>query len=226
MTIFEQSALELIHTVQNPQGGDVFRFLGEENYTFTYRRNYTGLMAKIKPKFRRIARKKQGYFDILGNMNNRNLTHEQLFNLLFVNTTYADCQEVWCGRMPEAVGERKHALLSLAMLMFEQEINFGNEIFQRKSHFSPNVNNPAYLRPRDLIMGYISYMFDQGNTECLRPFQNYQGLLMPPTNNPNIKEDYFDVLRNTPYAIALMARPNILNTYRANVVNAPVNPNI
>lgn len=124
-------------------------------------------------------------------MNNRNLTHEQLFNLLFLNTTYDDCEQIWCGIMPEAVGERKHALLSLAMLMFEQEINFGNEIFQRKSHFSPDLNNPSYLRPRDLIMGYVRYMFAQ----CLKPFQNNKGLLKPPTDNSYIKVNYFDVLK-------------------------------
>jgi len=226
MAIFEQTAIDLLHTVQNPQDGDIFHFLGEENYTFTYRRNYTGLMAKINPTYRHVAREKQGYFDILGNMNSRNLTHNQLFNLLFVNTTYEDCEQVWYGRMPEAIGERRHVLLSLAMLMFEQEINFGNEIFQRKSHFSPIVNNPYYLRPRDLIMGYVRYMFEQGNTKCLIPFQNYQGLLMPPINNPYIKENYFNVLKNTPYAIALMARPNILNAYIAHVTHAPLNPNI
>ncbi len=42
MAIFEQTAIDLLHTAQNPQGGDIFHFLGEENYTFTYRRNYTG----------------------------------------------------------------------------------------------------------------------------------------------------------------------------------------
>lgn len=226
MAIFEQTAIDLLHTVQNPQDGDIFQFLGEENYTFTYRRDYTGLMAKINPKYRHSSRKKQGYFDVLGNMNNRNLTHEQLFNLLFLNTTYDDCEQIWCGIMPEAVGERKHALLSLAMLMFEQEINFGNEIFQRKSHYSPDLNNPSYLRPRDLLMGYVRYMFEQGNTECLRPFHNFYGLLLPPLNNPNIKATYFDVLKNTPAAVALMAKPNILNAYITHIADAPTNPNI
>lgn len=57
MAIFEQTAIDLLHTVQNPQDGDIFQFLGEEKYTFTYRRDYTGLMAKINPKYRHSPRK-------------------------------------------------------------------------------------------------------------------------------------------------------------------------
>ncbi|MFY0521569.1 hypothetical protein ACOMCU_27715 [Lysinibacillus sp. UGB7] len=128
-------------------------------------------MARINPKFAKFSRGKQGYFDILGNMNNVKLTHQQLYEMLLNETTYAECEQVWRGEMPVATGNKKHALLSLAMLMFEQEIHFGNEMFQRRSHYSPNVSSPNYVRSRDLLMGYVRYMFVQGNTQCLTPFQ-------------------------------------------------------
>ena len=152
MGIYEQSAIDLLNVVENQSGGDDFLFLGEEGYVFTYKRNYQGLMARIKPKYRKFSRAKQGYFDILGNMNNQNLTHKQLYSLLLETATFHECELVWRGEMPPAAtGRKKHGLISLAMLMFEQEINFGNENFQRKSHFSPVIDNSYYLRPRDLF---------------------------------------------------------------------------
>lgn len=224
MAIYEQSAWDLLNVVQNPCGGDDFLFLGEEGYVFTYRRNYQGLMARIHPKYATMSREKQGFFDIRGNMNNQNLTHQQLYNILLNTTTLEECQSVWRGKMPRATDEKKHALLSLAMLMFEQEINFGNESFQRKSHYSPTLANPSYLRPRDLLMGYIGYMFEERNTQCLSRFQNSNGLLLPPRDNI-VKKKYFDILKNDNNAMALMARSNIVSAFRATANAAPRNPN-
>ncbi|PJO40999.1 hypothetical protein [Lysinibacillus xylanilyticus] len=222
MAIYEQSAIDLLEVVKNPECGDIFLFLGEQGYTFTYRREYQGLMAKINPKFKKYSKKKQGYFDILGNMNNVKLTHQQLFEMLLSETSYEECEQVWRGEMPEATGDKRHALLCLAMLMFEQEINFGNEIFQRKSHYSPDVNNPNYVRPRDLLMGYVRYMFEQGDTECLKKFQVY-GLLHPPKDEL-IKREYFEVLENDQLASALMGRDNIVGAFKQVASQAPDNP--
>lgn len=227
MGIYRDSAKDLLKIYQNENGNDEFCFLSEQDYIFKYRRNYEGLMSKVNPKFKNSSKCKQGLFDIRGNMNNDKLTHQALYRLLFENTSFKDCLEVWQGNMPQATGKRKHALLSLGMLMFEQEVNFGNEVFQRKSHFSPRLDKPNHLRPRDLLMGYINYMFGEGNTECLKEFQNYKGLLLPPQfKNIYVKEDYFDVLKDDNHAIALMAREEVVNAFRREAEKASDNPNI
>lgn len=225
MAIYEQTAYDLLNIIENPNLGDSFLFLGEEGYVFTYRRNYQGLMSRIKPQYKRYSREKQGYFDILGNMNNEKLTHKQLYSMLLETTTYDKCQLVWRGEMPQATGKEKHALLCLAMLMFEQEINFGNESFQRRSQFSPAIDNAYYSRPRDLLMGYVRYLFDNNNTECLNEFQNYYGLLNPPPVG-DVRENYFEFLENDEFARALMSRPNVVQQYRALADSAPRNPNL
>lgn len=225
MYLFFDLAESLLHVVGNPEKGNDFNFLRDKNYTFTYRRNYTGLMAKINPKFKKYARCKQGLFDVRGKMGNVSLTHHQLFTEILNNCTLSECYTVWRGEMPSNLSpEKKNPLMSLAMLMFEQEINFGNEDFQRKTHFSPNYISPRYKRPRDLLMGYIFYMFNQGNTECLRRFENSKGLLLPP-NDEVIKELYFDSLINDEKASALMANKDIREAFIEAGKNLPHNPN-
>ena len=159
MPIYEHAARELLNVVENPQNGNTFIFLGEDGYIFEYRRNYQGRMAKISPEYKQSAREKQGYFDIRGTMQQRTLTHTELFSNLLEYCTYDKCLAVWRGQMPDVFGPKKYALLSLAMLMFEQEINFGHESFQRKSHYGHRIGDPNSKRPRDLIMGYVNYMY-------------------------------------------------------------------
>lgn len=225
MAIFEHAARELLTVVENPQNGDFFLFLGAEGFVFEYRRNYQGLMADISPKYKQYARDKQGYFDIRGTMQHRTLTHTELFSNLLSECTYDECLSVWRGQMPNVFGPKKYALMSLAMLMFEQEINFGNENFQRKSHFSHRFGNPNSKRPRDLIMGYVNYMYFNNNIECLNRFQDARGLLkLPQSIDSDIEREYFTVLENDTYARALMARDNIVNEYRRVVAAAPINP--
>lgn len=225
MAIYEQAAFDLLKVVQNPNEGDEFHFLDERGYVFKYRRDYQGLMARINPLYIRNARVKQGYFDILGSMNNERLTHDQLFGMLHETCTYEECLSVWRGELPRATGRKRHALISLAMLMFEQEINFGNESFQRTSLFNPVFDNPYYSRPRDLLMGYIKYMFENGGPACLVQFQNQNGLLIP-TKDWEVKRDYFHSLRNDGNAMALMVRQDVVEAFREIADNAPNNPNI
>lgn len=49
-------------------------------------------------------------------------------------------------------------MCTLALLMFEQELNWGNEIWQRQTNFPPRIESP-YQRPRDMIMGFLGIVF-------------------------------------------------------------------
>lgn len=204
MTLYRAAADQLLMVVNQQVIGDSFTFLNIPGFTFEYRRDYSGLMAEINPKYKSLARSKQGLFDVRGTMNGAVLRHDQLFEELLNNSNLYNCFEIWKGNIPQCRSrEEYNALISLAMLMFEQEINFGNEIFQRKSHFSQIQTDPNKRRPRDLLMGYLYYMFEQGNVDCLNQYK-YQGQLHPPPKNSEIKTLYFDSLQNNKMAYALM----------------------
>ena len=205
MPLYQRAADQLLEVVNNEEGNNFFDFLNYEGYVFEYRRGYSGLMARINPKYKKYAKPKQGLFDIRGVMNGQKLTHHQLFSDLLKYSNLKQCGMIWRGEIPEFANDKeRHALITLAMLMFEQEINFGNESFQRKSWFSPNVEKSTFKRPRDLLMGYIWYMFENKNVDCLREFENIRGLLLPPAPHSVIKRDFFDQLINTENANALM----------------------
>ncbi|HUX48865.1 MAG TPA: hypothetical protein VMV76_06895, partial [Dehalococcoidia bacterium] len=56
----------------------------------------------------------------------------------------------------------EEALTALTLLMFEQEVNWGNNEWQKSSNFNPSAKYPTRRRPRDMIMGYIRQAFDLG----------------------------------------------------------------
>lgn len=195
----------------NQKENNFFDFLGYEGYVFEYMKDYSGLMARVKVEHKKYARSKQGLFDIRGVMNGQKLTHHQLFSDLLKYSNLRQCGMIWRGEIPEFTNDKeRHALITLAMLMFEQEINFGNESFQRKSWFSPNVEKSTFKRPRDLLMGYIWYMFENKNVDCLKKFENDRGLLLPP-NDSKVKKEFFNKLINSDKVHALMT--NNYNNY-------------
>lgn len=211
MSFYHKAADQLLSVVTNQQGNNFFNFLDYEGYVFEYMRNYSGLMAKIKNKYKGFAKSKQGLFDIRGVMNGQKLTHHQLFSDLLKYSNLRQCGMIWRGEIPEFANDKeRHALITLAMLMFEQEINFGNENFQRKSRFSPNVENSIFKRPRDLLMGYIWYMFENKSVDCLKKFENSRGLLLP-TDDLDVKKEFFNKLINQDKVHALMT--NNYNNY-------------
>lgn len=118
---------------------------------------------------------KLGLFDIYVNTGNRysvlfndEPTHYNLFADLFRNSSYPACERVWIGEEPIEViavnSNEYEALLALSLMMFEQEINYGEEVFQQYTNFKISQG----FRPRDMIMGFIRMVFGNVTT-----FENY-----------------------------------------------------
>lgn len=228
MSLYQQAANDLLYVVRNRQFGDSFYFLREQNFVFEYRRDYSGKMAmNLKMKHVNLIREKQGYFDVRGIMNGRIMTHEQILRDLYRFSNLNQCFLVFQGFIPETDNrEEKDALLSLAMAMFEQEINFGKENFQQYSHFSPTIDEvPNYRRPRDLLMGYVWYMFIQGSVRWLNDYLYENKLIFPGTNTP--VSVFCRGLENHPNANALMVDGNPqIQVFRELASHAPINPHL
>ncbi|MFC1917211.1 hypothetical protein ACFLXH_00965 [Chloroflexota bacterium] len=139
-------------------------------FGFDIKRNYSGLMAQPAKmgKFKgEVRRPKQGLFDIVIDAGDRyeNVSHRELFPDLLKYSTENKCLRVWRGENPLAIGrndDEKESLTTLALLMFEQEVNWGRNEWQKSSNFDPFVRNPTRRRPRDMIMGYVRQAFAIG----------------------------------------------------------------
>lgn len=139
-------------------------------FGFDYKKDYSGLMAQ-PPKVGRdkgkVKRAKQGLFDIVIVAGRRfeNVTHRALFEDLIRNSDIDICLEVWRGRDPRIIGvtmDEKESLATMALLMFEQEVNWGKNSWQRGTNFTPFVRQPSRRRPRDMLMGFIRQAFHLG----------------------------------------------------------------
>ncbi|MDB8564268.1 hypothetical protein PNU83_09085 [Turicibacter sanguinis] len=150
----------------------IHEFPDGEIYKLEYK-GYNGLMANSKNGNTGGRKPKLGYFDFKVHTGQRyarlygyNLvTHYNLFRDLLENSNLENCIQVYRGENPLEVGnsiDEQQALLSLALLMFEQEVNWGRFQFQKNSKFPPNLDNPAQTRPRDMIMGMLLQAFELG----------------------------------------------------------------
>jgi hypothetical protein len=90
---------------------------------------------------------------------------------------------VFSGEDPFALSEDKRvrkALNEVQLTMLEQEVNWGDEVFQSKTYFLPSKN----LRPRDFIMAYLRRGFQEpgflGDTGSMRAASGTWGVLRPP----------------------------------------------
>lgn len=226
MTFYNLFADNLLKISENKEKAYIWFNDSENNvsFGFQHRKDYSGLMAYIKPEYVTIAKDKQGYFDIIGITGNwKNITHDTLIRELLRTSTLHECISIWRGEIPPNVSsvEKRNALASLAILMFEQEVNFGNEVWQRRSRFYPNILKPRYQRPRDLLMGYIVMSFTDG-LDAIDSFKNNAGLLLPPSDDQTLNR-YFNPLRCDPLAEALMTG-KILERFRAAVLRKDINP--
>ena len=141
--------------------------------------NYNGTQADPKKK---KARKKQGLFDFLvitGDRDNRyrtptgrprkKATHKDLFEDLLDYSTEQNCLRVWSGENPLLVGncdDEREALVTMFLMMLEQEINWGEMEWQKRTNFWPetNENSPEKCRPRDMLIGFIRQSFRIGKS--------------------------------------------------------------
>lgn len=165
MRMYWELANQLLQIYSNPTANDEYdwRIIGDLSYGFKYMRNYQGLMAQVKDeKEKRMFRDrlKLGLFDIKvkTERNRYDITHKQLFSDLISHSNIDNCIEVWKGYDPyyySNSNEEYKSLITLMLLMFEQEVNWGDEIFQKFSAFPPSNNS----RPRDMLMGFVHMAF-------------------------------------------------------------------
>lgn len=89
-------------------------------------------------------------------------------------TTLEKCYSIWRGESPFSIAENldeEQALLTLSLLMFEQEVNWGKENWQKNSKFNPS-NILPYKRPRDMIMGFVIMAFTNITYFTIYPYWN------------------------------------------------------
>ncbi|MFQ7361172.1 hypothetical protein [Clostridium perfringens] len=205
-------------------------------------KGYEGLMAQPRTGKSYVDKSKEGYFDVLVSTGNRYLdrnnhklvTHYNLFIDLLENSSIENCYRLWRGEFPSNITnniEEQKALSALALLMFEQELNWGNEDWQRYSNFSPKTQYP-YSRPRDMIMGFVKIAFhiNDLNDYPHWKYKNIDGNIVPTTPTfgksynslePEYK-NFFKELSEDNSAQPLMIG-NYLNKFKNAVTNAPNN---
>lgn len=142
------------------------------DFGFRIMYDYEGLMAQPSRTGRNkgvVKREKQGLFDIsiiTGTFfGDRGMSHRDIFTSVKEYSSLEHCIEVWRGMEPKKVAESNEelaVLVTIALAFFEQEVNWGNESWQRYTYFAPKVTMPNHVRPRDMLMGYICQVFALG----------------------------------------------------------------
>ena len=193
---FRHLADRLIQVVEAPAEGDgvVVRTSPTRGQLgFNYQRAYSGHMAR-PPRMgkKRKVRQKQGLFDIFifsGVEGSKRLSHRQLFEELRKSSSVEAVLRVWRGEDPTVVGtgdEEKDLLTIVALMMFEQELNWGTDNFQRFTFFPPYQTAPEKRRPRDMLMGFIQQAFDVGDLNELPFWRKVSGGETPTFKNSAI----------------------------------------
>lgn len=146
------------------------RRYGDFGFRIMY--DYEGLMAQPSRTGRNkgvVKREKQGLFDIsiiTGSFfGGRGMTHRDILTSVMEYSSLEHCIEVWRGVEPTNIAESEEELailVTIALAFFEQEVNWGNESWQRYTYFAPKVTSPKRIRPRDMLMGYICQVFELG----------------------------------------------------------------
>ncbi len=142
------------------------------NFGFSVMFNYNGLMAQPSRTGRNkgiVKREKQGLFDIQINtgtfFGDGGMSHRDILSSVVEYSTLEHCVDIWRGANPKDIAENDEelaVLATIALAFFEQEVNWGNEAWQRYTYFSPKVTMPQRIRPRDMLMGYICQVFALG----------------------------------------------------------------
>lgn len=193
------------------------------NFGFSLMLDYEGLMAQPSRTGKNkgiVKREKQGLFDIVINTGSffgtGGMSHRDILNSVVDYSTLEHCIDVWRGDNPVDIAktdEEFAILTTIALAFFEQEINWGNESWQRYTYFSPRVTIPNRIRPRDMLMGYICQVFEVGvdNIAYWMTSRPTTTTFMAPDRSNYGYEDYpveykrfFTQLENDKYAEALM----------------------
>ena len=186
MNIFEMLPRKLMAVYHQKESedidGDIFRWFETSNgaFGFRYMRNYSG---KVASEGRRgNVNRQQGLFDIQvvtgekawkeNQPQGYKVTHRDCFKSVIDSCTMDQVVRVWKGESPLDVGDdenQQESLATMALLMFEQEINYGDGNryswqYNRQSKFKPYTRKGMEdkRRPRDMIMGFICQGFSHG----------------------------------------------------------------
>lgn len=202
------------------------------NFGFEIMFNYKGLMAQPSRTGRNkgiVKREKQGLFDISINTGSyfgrKGMSHRDILTSVMEYSSLEHCLDVWRGYNPIDIAqsdEELAILVTIALAFFEQEVNWGNESWQRYTYFSPKVTMPNRIRPRDMLMGYICQVFELGveNIAYWMVSRPTTTTFMAPDRSNYGYEDYdekykrfFTQLQNDLYAKALVVG-NCRNDFR------------
>lgn len=172
--------IEEIINIKANGNEDTRIFPFDDNLFMLWKKDYTGLMSRIKK--RAVAKAAQGYYDFkIGYLNDygifgtNKLTHINLFRALKTNNiSFSDCYEIWKGTDPKELTSDVHALFLLRILFLfflEQEINWGNFIWQRSSNFSSSKN--IKTSPRTMLLGFLLqyYLADKETIKQLKSYE-------------------------------------------------------
>ena len=172
--------IEEIINIKANGNEDTRIFPFDDNLFMLWKKDYTGLMSRIKK--RAVAKAAQGYYDFkIGYLNDygifgtNKLTHIILFRALKTNNiSFSDCYEIWKGTDPKELTSDVHALFLLRILFLfflEQEINWGNFIWQRSSNFSSSKN--IKTSPRTMLLGFLLqyYLADKETIKQLKSYE-------------------------------------------------------
>lgn len=172
--------IEEIINIKANGNEDTRIFPFDDNLFMLWKKDYTGLMSRIKK--RAVAKAAQGYYDFkIGYLNDygifgtNKLTHINLFRALKTNNiSFSDCYEIWKGTDPKELTSDVHELFLLRILFLfflEQEINWGNFIWQRSSNFSSSKN--IKTSPRTMLLGFLLqyYLADKETIKQLKSYE-------------------------------------------------------
>lgn len=195
------------------------------NFGFKIMFDYEGLMAQPSRTGRNrgiVKREKQGLFDISINTGSffgeRGMSHRDILTSVMDFSSLEHCIDVWRGIEPTQIAQSNEELAiltTIALAFFEQEVNWGNEAWQRYTYFAPKVTMPTRIRPRDMLMGYIYQVYDLGidNIAYWMNSRPTTTTFMAPDGSNFGFEDYperykcfFTQLQNDAYANALVVR--------------------
>lgn len=179
MNIYRDLANELLKLNLCPNTGFIpLNNFGKNRWFGLVYRGYEGIMANPRQYKDYVERRKEGYFDVYictgTRYQERNgykpVTHYNAFQDLLENSNLENCYAIWRGEFPTKITdniEEQQALSTLALLMFEQELNWGKECWQRQTNFTPRIEIP-YQRPRDMIMGFLKIVFESNNVDAIQ----------------------------------------------------------
>jgi DNA (cytosine-5)-methyltransferase 1 len=167
---------------------------------FTWK-GYDGTQAgKKRKKAAKMHAWKQGLFDIFINTNHKygheGVTHRDILQDILDRDLLEEARRIWKGEHPQDISsdiEIIDTLSILALLMFEQEVNWGGKSkgkirnsWQRETpYFYPYVAKGREFerRPRDCLMAYIEWAFENQSIEDLEFWVTSGGsTTLSPTN--------------------------------------------